>query len=366
MSLKQPYSYAAHKSKFVSYTIRTINIDTDIGNMTNLISQNLNTGDELAARSINWSYMCNPLMNAEGLALLDESTDCNMIGMINLSYRHFLFKNKQIVACVFGDLVVESKHRSLMPALMLLREAIKVALDKTSLVYSFPNKKSVNVALRAGFEKLGKMTRYVYVVSHRDYLDRIIKWKPLADILAFTLDNYKSLLGLIFKYTIYNGYHISNKSLTSDELQFLVANSVLSKYLTAHRSCEFITWRYHKNPFNSFISLKCLDNSSSAVCGYAILEKSDKLLHIRDIYAIDEKSFSAMLYFCVKISRSMSIPAVSLGYFGNERIKDLILDSGFIARESDRSVVIKYRDADNSIDYFNTNNWYLVDGDEDH
>ena len=350
----------------MSYSFRKIDVNTDIDVMTQLISQNLNTGDVLAAKSVNWNYTLNPIKNAEGLALLDEASEQQVVGIINQSYRQFLINNKRTQVCLFGDLVVDSKHRSLMPAIMLLRAAISKGLDNAALVYSFPNKKSVNVALRAGFESLGKITRYVHIVSYRDYIGRVIPWKLVGKPLSWLLDTINKLKHVLVQRTAYRHYIATTQKLSTTELQTLMSGSDFSRFLMAYRSAESIEWRYAMNPFAEFDYLKCLHQQSNHVVAYAVLERSEKLLHIRDIYALNNESLSAMLSFCISRARQLGIPAVSVGYLGNIDIKKQIVKSGFSARETDRSVVIKFPDGTDANYYLNTDNWYLVDGDEDH
>ncbi|MGH9885288.1 MAG: hypothetical protein ACREBE_07155, partial [bacterium] len=97
----------------------------------------------------------------------------DIVGTSGFSIRRFQLGGTEVRAAVCGDLVVAREHRSLLPALRLVRAVREHAVGEYAFCYGFPNEKAQGVMVRAGFQVLGKTTRYARVLRHAGYLREV-------------------------------------------------------------------------------------------------------------------------------------------------------------------------------------------------
>jgi hypothetical protein len=71
-------------------------------------------------------------------------------------------------------MAVSPQHRTLFPALLLQKSLRETGLQDHECLYGFPNAKAAPVFQRAGYRKLGMMTRYVRVVRTAPYLRELM------------------------------------------------------------------------------------------------------------------------------------------------------------------------------------------------
>lgn len=347
----------------MSYDLRNINVSKDKAEVIGLLDQYLNVEGE-SKDKFEWNYNNNPIKNSTGIVLISKKNN-EVVGIINQIYRTFLIKEKKIVIGLFGDLAVDIKHRSLMPALMLLKQAIKSSLADSPLVYSYPNKKAVLVALRAGMARLGVISRYVNVVYYTQYIEKLMPFPLLGRAIGSALSFLKQVFYALKFIRVGKKYTVKYGFPNEQELDKLIKRSVLRQYISAYRTVCYLKWRFTSDSYHKYNVLACYSRQTGDLESYVIFESDDNLLSIRDIYALDFKSFNAALYFSYKYALKNKLSAVSISFLGSNKVKNWIIRSGFRCRESERSVVYKSLLDENETYISNYNNWYLLDGDED-
>jgi hypothetical protein len=130
-------------------------------------------------------YLTNPAGEGVCAAALRRRRP-NAEGVQCLHPRTFHLGAQYHGACI-ADFAVSREHRSLGPALMLLRRIAEVGVERFDLVYGLPNAKSTAVCKRAGLKCIGYIRRYVKVLRLRDQLARRIPtW--MATSIALSSD----------------------------------------------------------------------------------------------------------------------------------------------------------------------------------
>lgn len=136
-----------------------------------------------------WFYIKNPLPKVALYTLRKSDQLDVLLGTKTVTPRGWSYKEQEANIAVFGDFFVDGKHRSLGPALKLLKDVIESAKASHDLVYGFPNKKAEPVFKRAGFKNVGKLIRYSRVIRTGDLFKNHNKLKkvsflaPIADVL---------------------------------------------------------------------------------------------------------------------------------------------------------------------------------------
>ena len=89
-----------------------------------------------------------------------------IVGTNGMASRRFRVAGRDARAAISCDLAVDRAHRSLLPALSLVRAVREAGTTRFDFVYGFPNAKAEGVLKRAGFRELGRARRWAKVLRH--------------------------------------------------------------------------------------------------------------------------------------------------------------------------------------------------------
>ncbi len=168
------------------YSIALLDMAVAAESIVSLWARNLSFGSERAARAkLNSGYLANPAGCGLAIGLQVEDSDLRrLVGVIFLHERRMHWGRRVLAVTNLADYAVEPDHRTLGPALMLMKRAVKEARARVELVYGLPNRKSSAVCSRAGLRQLGALQRHVRVLSVRSYLARSLPALPAAALAA--------------------------------------------------------------------------------------------------------------------------------------------------------------------------------------
>jgi hypothetical protein len=124
---------------------------------------------DLDERRITWGYNQTPQGRAH-LWYLADTESHRPFGACVVLPRHFYRNGRRVDGGITADFAIKKKYRSLGPALGL-QKAIASSNEFDTLL-AFPNKNSVAVQIRAGFEDLGHLTVFRKIFKSRDLLKR--------------------------------------------------------------------------------------------------------------------------------------------------------------------------------------------------
>jgi len=268
-----------------------------------------------------WYYsrpaMSNVIMFA--LKYADEEGKDKIIGTITISAREWYVDEEVKKLAVLGDFFVDSNHRSLGPAVKLIRDAVAFAKEEFSFIYTFPNRRSEPVAKRVGLKKLGVSPRYSRPFESRSAfqtnktLKHFAFLSPLVDLALMMNDKLK------FHNSSLSGELLSKTDERFDKLW----QSVSKKNLCiGERSGAMLQWRLLDkwDSREQIFAVKKKDESE--LYGY-IAFKIDDTNHclIDDILSRDgvEHIKNLLLYF-IQFSRQQQRAGVSMSFWGAPKV----------------------------------------------
>ena len=114
-----------------------------------------------------------------------------IVGTNGLAPRRFRVAGRDARAAISCDLAVDRAHRSLLPALSLVRAVREEGAARFDFVYGFPNGKAEGVLKRAGFRELGRARRWAKVLRHARYVERLSP-RPDASALVRMVSSNRS------------------------------------------------------------------------------------------------------------------------------------------------------------------------------
>ena len=121
-----------------------------------------------------WLYLNNPAGTATICLLRDEDSG-EIVGSTALLPRTLCTHGKRLRAGIAADLMVDHRHRSLGPAIVLQKGILgRLAETGIELVYAFPNPKSIPMTKRIGYRQITQRIALVLPLRSEAFLrDRI-------------------------------------------------------------------------------------------------------------------------------------------------------------------------------------------------
>ena len=281
-------------------------------------------------------------------------------GVQGMQPRVFHLGTRSFRAVELADYVVNAEHRSLGPALMLLRRAAQIGAERFDLVYGFPNAKAVPVFVRAGFKQLGLLHRYAKLLRSHTQLARRMP-APLAQLCAVVVDGVIALVNgirsrLRGKRLVCEAVDWDDRAI--DELSISGGETML----LSERSGQCLRWRF--GTLRRAAWQVCIARDARAVaCGYIVWRDLNGNAHIGDFFATDPDSgtCSLMLAFAY-FARRAGMQSISAHFFGPLRIIKQLSAAGLIERPDNSAI---FTSTAGAIPHISTEAWYLTGFDSD-
>ncbi|HEX8108368.1 MAG TPA: hypothetical protein VF516_11605 [Kofleriaceae bacterium] len=282
-----------------------------------------------------------------------EPADVEIVGSNGFSVRRFQLGTKiEGRAAVSGDLVVAQGHRSLAPALRLVRAVREHAMNEFALCYGFPNDKAKGVMVRAGFHVLGMMTRYARVLRHATYLPRVAARLPapprLATIihsaahhplvrgLAPLLDVARlasELPGIAHARARHRLAVLDEPDARFDELW---ARARSEYDVIGERTAAMLRWRYPRGTLAALVR-----SSDHALLAYALFELDDaRTAHIRDVFG-HKSALGPLFDLLLPTLWRRGAVSASIRMLGAPYLAAMVRARGFEPRPDQRTIVVQ-------------------------
>jgi hypothetical protein len=309
-------------------------------------------------------------------AVLDGQT--RVVGTSGMAIRRFRVAGRDVRAAISCDLAVDRAHRSLLPALCLVRAIREAATARFDLIYGFPNSKAEGVFKRAGFRELGRATRWAKVLRRAYYVQgagsrtdapavaRAAAWLPwLGKLGATILDAFRAALApgtarLVGLYQL--------RTLPAPDGRWdALWQAARSEYdVVGTRTSEFLRWRFPPSPRTRFVTLQ--RRGEDRLRAYAIIEfdATSGAAHVRDLFGHRE-DLRTLIDALVRYAYREGAASVSVRFLGAPEVERLLKRRGFVLRGGDRCIVAEVGPAFADRDAIATDacRWHLFDVDED-
>lgn len=302
-----------------------------------------------AARKLAWGYHDNPAGPGHCVLLRADSVPIGHtapVGVIALHERRWWRGEQTVSAAALADFVVDPMHRTLGPALILMRAALASA-QAQALVYGLPNDNSRAVAARVGLAALhtmprrGKLLRGAFLLQRRG-----LPWRgSLRSSVTAPLDAALAGIDLLGASTEGRGLCWQQADFADVAIDELWAQRDGSLWL-AERSARCLAWRFGQAAGSgpaepSPWQLSIARTADGHPRGYVVWRLSQDLVELGDFLCPQPfQRLPQLLHsFARHMRRSSQATALSLEVAGGEALSAALTRAGFIAHGGCTAIV---------------------------
>jgi hypothetical protein len=289
-----------------------------------------------------WCYGTTPV--GEGrLYLLEHGEDATVIGVQGVVPRRWWQHGKVKGAGILADLAVAKYFRSIGPALTLVRRVIEIErnLANAELLYGFPNSKSEALYRRAGYTKLGEITRYARPLRLRYWLSRKGLPTALVTLVSAIADLALQIRVALSATFVSRQWHCVAGTGFDHRFDALWSRVAMQAGPMVPRDSDYLRWRFCNN-FAGQVQVMVLETGDGHLDGYVIYTVGEnKIVSILDFLAVDSaKALPVLLKSFVHEMSSRGYYGITLEFYGPQPIADVLIHSGFSPRESNPIYVV--------------------------
>lgn len=320
---------------------------------------------EVAQGRFVWMYENNP-SGPPIIFLLKHEESGSLVGALALFPRRIFVHGVATNAYICGDLVVDAQHRTLGPAIFLLKAAIdQCKKEPPCILLSFPIKKSEKVAERAGFMVLGEHCQLTKVIRSSKYFHRYIQSKLAVRALSSLFDSFFYLFETVFHLRLMKKYKwqvLDSFDQRFDEFWKTISSSYA---MIGERSAIYLNWRIKESPFCRSKVFVLLANGS--LYGYIAFTHSNTKCEIIDLaYGGTNEQLRTLLQMFTRYQRFLGTEVVATTITGHKSIINQFRKLGFSLRNSENKVMYYSKQGDSETNLFGAGGiWYLTDADND-
>ena len=351
----------------VVYTVKRSDPKSAADDLLRLWRDNLSVLDDVRQK-FDWTYYDGPERPSEVYLLASDADGAaRIVGTAAVGIRRFQMGERVGRAALLADLAVDRAHRTLLPALMLVREIRSDALASFDLIYGFPNKYAQGVFRRVGYKELGTMTRYVRVLRHTPYVARVLRL-PLLPRLGGPLIDLATLgrrVPAMFK--INRTCRLGWLPDVDERFDRLWEEARSDYRRIGHRGSAFLRWRFLRHPSSRFaVAALIRRDREASLAAYAIVQRDGGVAHIADLFG-RTGDLGDLLDLMIGSLWRQGVASISFWFLGSGRVVRLLTERGFKKRESTRSVVFEAGASltAEGADLADVEGWHLTEGDED-
>lgn len=274
-------------------------------------------------------YVDNPAGPGNTLLLFADG-DPAAKGVQGLHPRIFHLGERRLSAAGLADYAVDAGHRSLGPALMLMRQGVKRAGECFDMTYGLPNAKAAPVCQRAGLKRIGVLRRHAKPLSTGAHLaQRLPSWlvgvvAPLADLALRTVDAFRALrqpTRLVFRDIPWDDPALDDLWARRDRTRLL-----------SERTGAMLRWRFGLPPRGDW-RIGVAADRTGRVHGHVAWRLVGDFAEIGDFHAPELERFTAPLLMAfTRAARRAGAASISLGYFGAPAVDQQLALAGFRLR----------------------------------
>jgi hypothetical protein len=370
----------------VTYRVEPVVPEAARRELTRLWSANLIAAGDVE-RKFEWLYREAPDRPASAFLLAaQDGVEESWVGTAGVGVRRVRAGGRELRAGLLADLAVDKDHRTVAPALALVR-AVKAWVfgdGGFDLAYGFPNRLAEGVFKRVGYAPLGTIGRWARVLRHAAYAPRIkqARLERMPAALKRVVDRAVDVPviaavagGAVDAVQLARAAPSAMQAARRIELDWVdvaderidaVWDAAKDEYeVAAVRTARFLTWRFPAAPEVSVVVASARGGGPVA---YAVVEQGgDGVAHLRDLFGTRE-AVSGLLDRLPPALYVRGAHSVSIRYLGDPWLVAALEARGFSRRDSSRVITIgvspELDDASKAA-LADANSWHLTDADED-
>jgi hypothetical protein len=273
-------------------------------------------------------YLANPAGSGATL-LLKQADPAELAGVQCLHDRRFHQGARQWRVAGFADYAVAEAHRSLGPALQLMKKGIALAQAQYDWVYGLTNDKSEAVCKRSGLQRFGGVVRWTHALRSGQLLRRRLPgWlaravAPLVDT-ALLLRDAARLGGA--QRLQWQDTHRADPALDT------VWQQRSSPLLMSERSRAVLEWRFAVEVPGRW-TVSVARRADGTPLGYVVWRVEDRMALIADFFCADPvRDTATLLRGFAWHQRAQPVERLSLEFFGSPDVAAGVRAAGFVPR----------------------------------
>jgi GNAT superfamily N-acetyltransferase len=315
-------------------------------------------------------YENNPL-GPPSLFLARDNESGSLVGMAALFPTILWIAGERVPACIGGDFAVDEGHRGFGPALALQRATIPAVSERgLKCAYGSPNESSELIVGRAGYADLGRVTRFIKLLSARPLVDHYVRRPRLASMAASVASPFVWILSRERLHRRSGRFSVEEPELFDDRFKSLWELARGQLGVTSERNAELLNWRYEKtgpSGGSGNYSIFALVEGDE-VAGYLVYRMGDDSRLVYDVVCRPDKpAVDALLSEFILDARRKKASAIDLGYVGPPNLLTGRLRAfGFVRRTAKNGLLVYVDDeAPSGVDLGKGESWYFMSGDTD-
>lgn len=348
------------------YTAAEADVDLVAGDLVRLWSGNLHSMAGEGPAKLDWYYRASPNGRARVVVLRahGDSGDA-LVGCEGIGFRRVWCGERTLRAALLADLAVDGPHRTMFPALTLVREARSVAAGAADFQYGFPNDRAVGLFKRLGYPVLGTMVRYARVLRFAPYLAQRVGVPALARLGGGLLDLGDAALRGPPRMWAAARHRLAFLPGPDPRFNQLFEEARRRYRVIGERGSDFLRWRFFARP--GPVSLAALlRRSDGALRAYAVVTQPDRTAHLSDFLGASEPELRALFALLLPSLAARGCASASVRFLGDRSIPRVLARCGFRRRDAERAVVLDAGEvATLAATLRDTESFYLTDADED-
>jgi len=347
----------------MSYSITSADLNRDKQDILALWKRNF---PNIPEARYDWIYKNNPAGPAF-CWLLKETRQKKIVGATALFPRRFFCGGKWITAGIAGDFMIDKKHRTLGPALLLQKTALLNGNEiPFNILYGFPNKISEPALLKAGYKILGEIHSLTKPLKSYYYLKRNVNFPLITKPLSFLFDLVLKISSRE-RYSKNTEYEFETLTSFDQRIDTLWDSVKTQLFMIGERTSSYLNWRYIQSPHKNYQVLALIKKKNRAISGYIVYEINDNKAYIDDILSANmNEALDSLLSGFLLYQRARGIDAVSISFIGCNVLREKLKKYGFSLRDNSRKVIgYSVPGITDLRDALEKENWYLLPGDND-
>lgn len=355
----------------MGYIARRFDLERDAEALAKLWRENMSDASisSVVEQRMNWLYRENPLGPAATWLVADDVTS-EVVGCASLYPRDVWVKGRRMRAGIGIDLAAKKEHRVAGPAVMLQRAITKQHQEAGfEFAYTYPNKGSLPVLKRVGFNVVAEASHWVKPVRTGYKLSEYVPIPAVVRAAALFLDRG---LGLADRRHILAGRGLYEGSLVDaadgrfDEL-WERARGAYS--IVGDKSAAYLNWRYTTCKTANYRYFCLTERATGRLAGFAIFTVRDNKAFVADAFCQDQDV--ALSHLFVKLAsraRHSKVDSLFVAYAGAESFTRRLHELNFVRREFSRALVVsaaKDMPEELRASLLDKESWFLFDGELD-
>jgi hypothetical protein len=333
----------------------------------------------------NW-YYARPKGEQPRVYLLCYGVTRSPVGVATVGLRPMRLGSDSVKGGVLVDFVATPEHRTLFPAMHLQRAVLKLGLENHDVLFGLPNPKSLAVVHRAGYAKIGMMTRYAMMLRSASYVARFVP-ESVANVIGPAIDKVRALLHVVRRIGApqYQTCWAENVDGSFDQHW---ADSAIPGVLMGVRNASFLNWRFAASPVRKHTFFILSDGTRGQLLAYAVCDISScpigadhadndraetsntkrkpapPTLHVRDflVTSNNDDAAQALWHLLARDAYAKGYGSISTEFLGHTKICNALLRAGLRAREFRPLYAAAGADLKTRLPL---DSWYVTTADED-